>query len=86
MQIGVDIFFQTSTELLQQKHESEVNTLINNQVFKKLLHIISNQLSDSFFPFLESISILLFLLSLVQIFQCPYVNVFSHNSDFILKE
>lgn len=30
MQIGVNTYFQNSTELLQQKHESEVNTLVNN--------------------------------------------------------
>lgn len=45
----MDMDLQNSAKLLQQKHESEMNTLVHNQVFKKLLYVISNQLFDTFF-------------------------------------
>lgn len=83
MQIRVNIVLRNSTKLLQQKHELKVNTLANNQVFKKFLHVVSNQISDTFFFLLESVSFLLSIMPFAY-FAMPSMNVFSHNSDFIL--
>lgn len=69
----MNIVLQNSTKPLQQKHESEVNTSVNNQVFKKFLHVISN--SQTLFPLLETVSFLLSTMSFAH-FSMPSTHVF----------